>query len=300
MDNVYEKLIFKDRHYSWIFLTPAIVILILFTVYPLIYSLTISFYGWNLTRPESVERFVGFTNYINILKSSDFWNSLLVTIKFTVFSTTAAMVTGTALAFLLFQRLLGTHIVRTFAIAAMILAPIVVGTAWRIMYNTNYGIINYFLNVLRIGGRPFLSDTVLVIPALVLTDVWQWSPLVMIIVLAALQGLPEEVYEAGKVDGASTWQVFWHITLPLLKPSLTLALLIRLMDSFRTFDIIYAMTAGGPGTSSQNLNILMYNTGFEYFQVSKTAALAIISLILIIVTSLGVMKVLRKEGTEIW
>jgi multiple sugar transport system permease protein len=182
----------------------------------------------------------------------------------------------------------------------MILAPIVVGTAWRIMYNTNYGIINYFLEILKIGGRPFLSDTSLVIPALVLTDVWQWSPLVMIIVLAALQGLPEEVYEAGKVDGASTWQVFWHITLPLLKPSLTLALLIRLMDSFRTFDIIYAMTAGGPGTSSQNLNILMYNTGFEYFQVSKTAALAIISLIMIIIASLSIIKVLRKEGAEIW
>ncbi len=297
---MHEKLILKDRHYSWIFLAPAILILILFTVYPLIYSLTISFYGWNLTRPGSAERFIGFTNYINILKNSDFWNSVLVTAKFTVFSTGGTMVVGTALAFLLFQRLIGTHVVRTFAIAAMILAPIVVGTAWRIMYNTNYGIINYFLEVLKIGGRPFLSDTSLVIPALVLTDVWQWSPLVMIIVLAALQGLPEEVYEAGKVDGASTWQVFWHITLPLLKPSLTLALLIRLMDSFRTFDIIYAMTAGGPGTSSQNLNILMYNTGFEYFQVSKTAALAIISLILIIIASLSIIKVLRKEGTEIW
>lgn len=300
MSKTNYKFFLRDKHYLMLFLAPSIVALILFTIYPLIYSLKISFFSWDLIKPGSSNSFVGFRNYADIFKNPEFWDALVISAKFMIASVTGTMLVGTALAFLMFQNLKGTNIIRTFIISAMIMTPVVIGTAWRLMYNPGWGLINYFLDVFGIGGRPFLAQSSTVISAIVLTDVWQWSPLVMLIVLAALQGLPEEIYEAAKVDGASHWKTFWYITIPLLKPSLILALLIRAMDSFRVFDIIYAMTGGGPGTASQNLNILMYNTGFEFFKVSKAAALAIISLIIIIVMSLSLIKIFRKEDTVLW
>ncbi|CAA7600910.1 Binding-protein-dependent transport system inner membrane component [Acididesulfobacillus acetoxydans] len=288
----------KDKHYVALFLAPAIAALILLTIYPMLYSLKISFFNWNLTVPGSQNQFVGLQNYAEILKHGEFWHSLWITICFTFFSVLFCMVIGTSLAFLMFQNLKGASIVRTFVISAMVIAPIIVGTAWRLMYNPGWGLINYFLSVAGIGGRPFLAQASTVLPALIVVDVWEWSPLVMVIVLAGLQGLSPEVYESARVDGASRWQTFIHITLPLLKPALLLSLLIRTMDAFRTFDTIYAMTGGGPGRSSENLNILMYNTAFEYFQVSKAASMALLSLIVITVICTLIFRVFRRNEGE--
>jgi multiple sugar transport system permease protein len=290
----------RDRHYLILFLAPAVIALLIFSIFPLIYSLKISFYNWDLIKPGSQGIFVGFENYKNIITSSDFLKSLVITLEFTAASVIVSMLVGVALAFFLYQDLKGASIVRTLIIAAMIMTPVVIGTAWRLMYNPGWGLINYFLDVIGIGGRPFLAQASTVIPAIVLVDVWQWSPLVMLIVLAGLQGLPVEMYEAAEVDGASQRQMFLHITIPLLKPALILALLIRVMDCFRVFDIIYAMTGGGPGAASQNLNILIYNTSFEFFKVSKGAVLSIISLIFIIIMGLSLVKILRREETETW
>jgi len=293
-----KKILVKDRHYRVMFLAPAIAALVLFTIYPLLYSIKISLFKWNMTVPGSGDQFIGLGNYINVLQDAEFWHALWITVSFTFFSVIFCMIVGVALAFLMFQNLKGANIVRTFVIAAMVIAPIIVGTAWRLMYNPGWGLINYFLSVIGISGNPFLAQSSTVLPALIVVDVWQWSPLVMIIVLAALQGLSPEVYESAEIDGASWWQTFFHITLPLLKPALLLALLIRTMDAFRTFDTIYAMTGGGPGRSSENLNILMYNTGFEFFKVSKTASMAVISLIVITAICTFLVKLFQKnEGT---
>lgn len=289
----------NDRCYLILFLAPAVIALIVFSIFPLIYSLKISFYNWDLIKPGSSNDFIGFKNYISIITSPSFWNALVVTVKYMIGSVIGSMIIGTALSFLVYQNLRGANIVRTLIISAMITTPIVIGTAWRLMYNPSWGFINYLLDVIGIGGRPFLSQASTVIPAIVVTDIWQWSPLVMLIVLAALYGLPEDIYEAAEVDGASNWGKFWYITLPLLKPSLLLALLLRVMDSFRAFDIIFAMTGGGPGSASQNLNILIYNTSFEFFKVSKGAALAIISVIIIIVTGLSLFKIFGRVEIEL-
>jgi multiple sugar transport system permease protein len=181
-------------------------------------------------------------------------------------------------------------------IAGMVISPVIVGTTWRLLYSPDFGLINYFLGVIGLGRHAFLAQGNTVIPALVVTDVWQRSPLIMVIVLAAIQGLPTDEYEASKIDGASSFQSFIHITIPLLKPALLLSLLIRIMDCFRTFDTIYAMTGGGPGTESQNLNILMYNTGFQFFQISKVTAMAVISLIIITVISMLLVKAIRTDS----
>lgn len=289
----------KDKNYLILFLTPAIIVLVLLTIYPLLYNLKISLFNWNLTIPESAKQFVGLKNYVEILKGDEFWNAFWITMKFTTASVIFSMIIGVALALLMFQDLKGASVVRTFVIAAMVIAPVIVGTAWRLMYNPGWGIVNYILDVIGIGGRPFLAQSSTVLPALIFVDVWQWSPLVMIIVLAALQGLSPEIYESAMVDGASAFQTFFSITLPMLKPALLLALLIRTMDAFRTFDTIYAMTGGGPGVSSQNLNILMYNTGFEFFQVSKTASMAIISLVIITAICMFLAKLFKSEDAGV-
>jgi len=289
----------RNKDYLVIFLLPAIIVLVMLTIYPLLYSLKMSFYNWNLTIPKSANEFVWFSNYINLFKNAEFWSALWVTVRFTVASVCLTMVIGVALAFLMFQNLKGSSVVRTFIIAAMVIAPVIIGTAWRLMYNPGWGLINYFLTVLHIGSKPFLAQSSTVLPAVIAVDVWEWSPLVMIIVLAALQGLSTEVYESAKVDGASVFQVFVHITLPLIKPALLLALLIRTMDAFRVFDTVYAMTGGGPGIASENLNILMYNTGFEFFQASKTATMAIVSLVIITVVCSYVVRVFKSEDVEI-
>ena len=290
-----HKFLVKDRNYKVLFLAPAIIALILFTIYPLLYSLRISLFNWNMTVPGTSDQFIGLGNYINVLQDVEFWHAMWITVSYTFCSVTFCMIVGVALAFLMFQNLKGANIVRTFVIAAMVIAPVIVGTAWRLMYNPGWGLINYFLSVIGIVGKPYLAQASTVLPALIVVDVWQWSPLVMIIVLAALQGLSPEVYESAKVDGASLLQTFFHITLPLLKPALLLSLLIRTMDCFRTFDTIYAMTGGGPGRSSENLNILMYNTGFEFFKVSKTASMAVISLIVITAVCTFLVRLFRQN-----
>ncbi len=287
----------KDKHYLMLFLLPAIICLAVLSVYPLLFSLKNSFFNWDLIKPGSQENFIGFKNYIAILKDDAFWVALWITLKYTFFSVSAALVFGMAMAFLFFRNLFGTWVVRTIVIAAMVISPVIVGTLWRLMYSPDYGLVNYIIGLVGIPPQSFLANTNSVLASLILVDVWEFAPLIMVIILAALQGLPSAIYEAGLIDGCNKMQLFLHITLPLLKPSILLSLLIRTMDCFRTFDSIYAMTGGGPGTSSQNLNILMFNTGFEFFQISKVTAMAVLSLVVITIICLLMVKSLRKDSS---
>lgn len=285
----------KDKYYCVIFLAPAVIALLILTIYPIVFAVRSSFFGWDLMKPGSQNIFVGLKNYIDVFKAHDFWRSLWITCEFSFFSVLFTMVVGSLMAFLMIRNLFGNLIVRTFSIAAMVITPVIVGTAWKLMYNPDWGLVSYLLSIVGISHQSFLSSESTVLPAVIFVDVWQWSPLVMVIILAALQGLPMDPYESAKVDGASSFQSFIHITLPLLKPSLLLALLIRTMDSLRTFDVIFSMTMGGPGTSTQNLNLLMYNTGFEFFQISKSATMAIILLVVITLASNFILKVFNGE-----
>lgn len=287
----------KDRHYLILFLAPAIISLTLLSIYPLVFSIKTSLFSWDLIKPGSQNSFIGLHNYTVILKSSSFWQALWITLKYTFFSVSAALLMGLGLAMLFYQNLVGNWISRTLVISAMVISPVIVGTLWRLMYSPDFGIVNYILGLFGSGQHSFLASKGSVLAALIVVDVWEWSPLIMVILLAALQGIPNTVYEAAVIDGCSSWGKFYHITLPLLRSSILLSLLIRTMDCFRTFDSIYAMTGGGPGTASQNLNILMYNTGFEFFQISKVSAMAILSLIVITTICLIMVKNLKVESS---
>lgn len=278
-------------------LAPAIVGLFILTIYPLIYGLRISLIDYDLLSSTATGQWNWFQNYIDLFKDKEFWNAVLVTFQFTLMSVSIEMVVGFALALLMAENLRGVGLARTVIISAMVMTPVIVGTAWRLMYNPGWGLISYFLGKFGIPEQAFLAQSKTVIPALVLVDVWEWSPFVMLIMLAALQSVSIELYEAAIVDGAGSFQKFLYITLPMVKPAIAVALLIRTMDSFRTFDTIFAMTGGGPGNSSQNLNILSYYTGLEFFHISSASAMAVIGLIIITIIC---MLILKFFGVELW
>jgi multiple sugar transport system permease protein len=280
-----------------ILLTPAIGALLILTIYPLVYGLRLSLIDYDLLSAIATGEWNWFQNYIDLFQSKEFWHAVKITFQYLFLAVGLEFLLGMSLAILLSQKLPGVNLARTVIISAMVMTPVIVGTAWRLMYNPGWGLINYILAKLGIGEFPFLSETSTVLYALVVVDVWQWTPLVMLILLAGLQSMPVEPFEAALVDGASQPQIFWHLTLPLLKPAISIALLIRTMDCFRTFDIIYAMTGGGPGTASQNIMLLSYYTGLEFFHISAATAMAVVSLVMI--TILCIL-IIRMFGVELW
>lgn len=280
-----------------ILLTPAVLSLIILTIYPLIAGLRLSLVDYDLLSTRATGEWNWFRNYRSLLDDKQFWGAMRVTLEYTVAAVTLELLIGFGLALLLSQPIPGRSIARTAVVSAMVITPVIVGTAWRLMYNPSWGLVGYFLSLVGIDSQPFLAQSSTVIPALVVVDVWQWSPFVMLILLAGLQALPVEIYEAARVDGASGLQTFRYLTLPLLKPAIAVALLIRTMDCFRTFDVIYAMTGGGPGTASQNLNIFAYYEGLEFFHIAYASAIAVLTLVLITVVC---MLMLRMFGVELW
>lgn len=283
------------KHYKILFMAPTVTALLLTTVFPLVYSIVISLFNWNLVKPETKWQFVGLRNYANILKNPEYISALKITLIYVIVVVAVEVVLGVLLALLAFQKVFGTRILRTVVISAMVISPVIVGTAWRLMYNPGYGLINYFLDRIGIGGYGFLADAKTVVPAIMVADVWEWTPLVFLICLSGLQSVSQDALEAASIDGANAVQRFFYVTLPALRPSIILAVLMRTMDAFKQYDLIYAMTAGGPGTASQNVNILMYNTAFQYFNVSKGAAMGVISVILINIVAMFLLKLNKRE-----
>jgi multiple sugar transport system permease protein len=279
-----------------LFLAPAVIALVVLTLYPLIYGLRLSFGDYDLLRGMSAGAWT-LENYTSLFTDGEFLSALRLTVVFVIVAVSVQLLLGFGLALLLSQRIPGRAIARTAIISAMVLTPVVVGTAWRLMYSPELGLVNYFTGLVGLEPQAFLSEPRLVIPALIAVDTWQWTPLMMLILLAGLQSLPTDVYEAAQVEGAGPLQTFWHITLPLLKPAIAVAVLIRTIDCYRTFDIIYAMTGGGPGTISQNLNIFAYYAGFEFFDISGASAVAVTSLVVITVIC---TLIVRGFGVELW
>lgn len=284
------------KHYKILFMAPTVIALLLTTVFPLVYSIVISLFNWNLVKPDTKWRFVGLRDYINILKNPEYISALKVTVIYVIVVVAVEVVLGVLLALLAFQKVFGTRILRTVVISAMVISPVIVGTAWRLMYNPGYGLINYFLDRIGIGGYGFLADAKTVVPAIMVADVWEWTPLVFLICLSGLQSVSQDALEAASIDGANAVQRFFYVTLPALRPSTVLAILMRTMDAFKQYDLIYAMTAGGPGTASQNVNILMYNTAFQYFNVSKGAAMGVLLVILINIAAMFLLRLNKREA----
>lgn len=270
-------------------MAPAVVVLFMLTIYPFLTNVWYSLLSYELTRPD-VRPFVGLANYVDILTDPDFLAAIGRTAYYVVLAVGIELVLGLLIAVLLSQNLRGQTFFRVLLVIPLSATPVAVGLIWRLMFNPTGGLANGVLNALGMKGQQWTSSANGAIPSLVMVDVWQWTPFVVLILLAGLLALPDEPFEAARIDGASALQTFWYLTIPMLSPMIYVALLFRFIDSLKTFDIIFTITGGGPGRYSTTLNILTYRTAFEFLHMGVAAAMAILMLILAIGVSTALLR----------
>jgi multiple sugar transport system permease protein len=274
---------------------PALVALLALVGGPLIYTIGLSFTDWKISSIKGPE-FAGAVNFVNIFKDSYFYEALWITFYFTFGSLAFQIVIGVALAEFLNRKFRGIGVVRSILVLPMASTPVAISILWRLMLHPTLGILNYFMERIGIAAQPWLSQQNTVIPALIVVDVWHWTPLIMLIAMAGMAGIDKTLYEAGVIDGASKPQLFWHITLPLIRPAVVVAAMLRLMDSLKTFDMIYVVTNGGPGNASRILNLFVFDQGFRYFQMGYASSLVIFMTVLMMGLTLGLIRVRRGRA----
>lgn len=287
---LWDKL--KKNKVEILFIVPALLVLGGLVLYPLINSFGLSFYSYNLAKPYLGQVFVGLANYWEMLKDSSFWNAVGVTIYFTGSSITLQLLIGLGVSLLLSD---GTRIKKAIIpifIAPMLVSPIVVGLLWRWMYNPEVGIIGYFCNLVGIDTPNWLGSLSLALPSVVLAETWHFTPYVILILSAALRSIPERLYDAAKIDGASRWQIFRSVTLPLLKPVLLVVLLMRTMGLVKTFDKIFTLTGGGPSEATEALSLLVYRNAFEFLEIGYASASSYAMVFIMIIISLVYIRIL--------
>ncbi|MEL7272849.1 MAG: sugar ABC transporter permease [Pseudomonadota bacterium] len=276
-----------NRLTPYMFLAPAVLVLVVALLYPIGYMIYASFLDWRPSQYISEAEWVGFRNYINMWNDEAFLESFGVTLKFAAIVVTLELLLGVGLALLLDRNIRGMSALRTIFILPMMIAPIVVGLMWRYMYHPTVGVFNRTLEGLGLETVPWLSDSTWSFVAVVVADVWQWTPFIFILALAALQSLPSSALEAAEIDGASEWQKMIHIKIPLMMPVLIVALLLRLIDAFKVLEVILVMTNGGPGLSTEILSLRIYRTAQEFQELGVAAAMSNYLLILLMLLTIA-------------
>lgn len=275
-----------NRATPYLFLAPAGIILIVALLYPIGYLTVASFFDWRMGIPFADSTFAGLGNYFWILKDPNFHESFLVTITFAFSVVLLEMFVGVGLALMLERPIRGMSLFRTIFILPMMVAPIVVGLIWRYMYNPQFGILNKTLNDWGFQSIPWLSSPNWALPSVIIADIWQWAPFIFILSLAALQSLPRSVLEAARIDGASGWQQIIHIKIPLMMPVLVVAALLRMIDAFKVLEVIFIMTNGGPGLSTEIMSLQIYKTAFVSWELGRAAALSNLLLAIVMVITI--------------
>lgn len=283
-----------DRHLKWVFTLPAVLFIVLMVAYPLIYTGRLSFFEWSMSA-ITPPKWVGLDNYIAIFNDPKFWNSLKVTFYHTFVSIVIETMLGVAIALLFSRKFKGARIMKTFMLMPMVATPVSIALVWLLIYEPTLGIANEVAKSLGFGRQEWLASVTQVIPSLIIIDVWEWTPLIALIVIAGIASLPTDPYESADVDGASAWQKLIHITLPLLTPTIITAVTLRIIDLLKTFDTIYATTQGGPNFASQTLNILVFDLAFQNFKLGYASALLMIFFLLILAVII-VLQLVRRGG----
>ncbi len=272
------------------FIIPTLVFLILINIFPLFYSLILSFADYSAVSGKS-PIWIGIRNYRELLNDPHVWNSFYITLKYVIISVFGQLVVGFGVALLLNRKIPGKGVITTLLLLPMMMSMAIVGLFWKLLYSPSWGIINYLLGI---GKFVWISNADVALVAIAITDIWMWSPFVMLLSLAGLSAIPQHLYEAAAIDRASRWFTFRRITLPLVSPLLLIAVIFRTMEAFKTFDLAYIMTGGGPGTATELISIKLYNMAFPQWQTGKSCALAYIVLIVIIGVSNIYIKYLNQ------
>jgi len=293
-----QRKISGDRRARWLFPLPAVLFIIIMMVFPVLYTLRNSLTDWSLESGASYN-FVGLANYGGLLHDPRFLNAVVRTGYFTGLAVALEVVLGVAIALLLNRESRGRNIVNAIFLLPMMATPVAIAMVWLLMFEPTVGIANFFLRSVHLTPLLWVASSGSVVPALVLVDVWEWTPMVTLIALAGLASLPSDPFEAARVDGATPWQLIRHVTLPLLAPTITVAGLLRLIDALKTFDIIYTMTGGGPGYASETLNIYVYQQAFSYYNFGYASSLLVIFFALVVGLTLLVTYTRRVWETGI-
>ncbi len=286
------------RNYArvyWPFVLPAGLIVAAVIVLPWAFTLIMSVHEWKV---GSDPNFVGLSNYIRLFTDERFDWAVVRTLYFTAAAVLFPMVIGVAAAVVFARSFPLRGLARTIFILPMMATPVAVGLVWTMMFHPQLGVLNYLLTAAGLPPSAWSYDAVSVIPTLVVVETWQWTPLVMLIVLGGLASLPQEPYEAAKLDGASNWQMFRHISLPLVWPHIVVALVIRTIDALKAFDTIFVISNGGPGTASETINIFLYQTAFAYYDMGYASAVTVVFFALILLVSLLLFSVRQREALQ--
>jgi len=283
------------RNYArryWVFVVPAAMIVLAVILFPWAFTLVMSVMDWKVGQAPS---WVGLANYIKMFGDERFQLSVLRTIYFTAISVIAPVILGIAAAVCFHRMFRFRGIARTIFILPMMATPVAIALVWEMMFFPQGGVMNYLLTSVGLPPAQWIYHPDTVIPTLVAVETWQWTPLVMLIVLGGLASLPTDPYEAAILDGANPWQIFRHITLPLVWPFIVVAAVIRTIDALKAFDIIYVMTLGGPGTASETINVLLYQTAFAYYDIGYGSAMVVVFFVMIMMVSAVLLHIRQKE-----
>ena len=276
----------QTKRFGLKMLSPTVVVLLIMTTYPLLFTLVYSFTDYNLLRSlKNGSKFISLGNYTKLLSDPYFQQSILNTVKFTILAVIFEMIVGLAVALFVNSLTRGQKTLRTLVLLPYLLPTVTVALSWRMMLSPNYGIVNQVLQALHLPVYNWFSDIHTAFGMLVLIDVWQSAPFVFLLLYAALQSVPAGQYEAARIDGAGVLQQFWYVTVPNIKNSLALCALLRTIDSFRLFDKVNLLTGGGPANSTSTITQYLYNYGIKSLDVGFGSAGAIVMTVLVLMLS---------------
>jgi multiple sugar transport system permease protein len=284
--------LWPDRALPYLLIAPTVMVLLALSIYPLLYSVRVS-----LKTGSGEAAHWSLANFSRLATDGFFISALGHTVIYAVVALTLEFLLGLGLALLLDRSLRGRAIFRAVLLIPMLIPPVVVGVVWRLMLNADFGAINGTLKSLGIDTQAltWTASPKLALASVIAVDIWQWTPFMFLVLLAGLQAIPQEPYEAAMIDGANAWQTFRHVTLPLLRPAILVALLLRTMDLLRVFDQIFILTEGGPGFATETVSLYIYRAAFRFFDFGYAAAMSFVLLLLTNIISVGYIKLLQDQ-----
>jgi multiple sugar transport system permease protein len=280
------------RRRYMLFIVPALAVMFAVIIFPWLFTFFMSVHDWRMGQAKT---FVGFDNYAKLLQDERFLGAVVRTLVYTVLSTVLPVVLGVLSALVFHRNFPFRGVLRAVFIMPMMATPVAVALVWTMMFHPQLGVLNYLLGLVGIPPSLWVFDQATVIPSLVLVETWQWTPLVMLIVLGGLASLPTEPYESALIDGATPWQMFRRITFPLVLPFIMVATIIRTIDAVKSFDTIFVITLGGPGTASETINLYLYTQAFAFYQIGYASAMVVVFMVVIMALCL-ILLYLRQRA----
>jgi multiple sugar transport system permease protein len=283
------------RAFGWLMIAPCLAMLAANSIFPLIYTVTVAFQNYQVLIPVP-HRFIGLTNFEKPFSDPLFWSSLGVTAWFIAGVVLLQFPVGFGIAILLNRLRRHQEMLATLLLVPTIISTSVASFQWVQLFNYQFGPLNYLLGLMGLPQPTWTGDPSLALPCLIFVDFWQWTPFMTLLLFAGLRSLPTSVVEAARIDGSTSWQIVWLIYLPLLRPVIGIAVILRILMAFKLFDVVYVLTAGGPGTATENLAFFTYVQGFRYFNMGYAAALSILQLIVVSLLAKLLIRLTRRAN----